>query len=185
MRLIKLIAPSALIATLALFAPHADAQTMGEYATTTASVGSGTSSMGSSIGAAVNSDNSDLGGGSRTWGASSLGASFDERAGAASGSGAGQDFESRAGSSASGSGSDSRWPTSEFKGGDSESRFSDNERFKDQEDRFPQRTSASEDRFPPGVLDQNRQGLDTHYSSSGLDGSYSSSGELDNSYSSN
>ncbi len=50
MRLIKLIAPTAMIATLALFAPHADAQTMGEYATTTASVGSGTSSMGSSIG---------------------------------------------------------------------------------------------------------------------------------------
>src|ERR1700733_7277058 len=110
MRLIKLIAPTAMIATLALFAPHADAQTMGEYATTTASVGSGTSSMGSSIGSVVNSVNSDtsgdIGGGSRTWGASSLGASFDERAGAASGSGAGQGFESRAGSSGGESGSE-------------------------------------------------------------------------------
>ena len=90
MRLIKLIAPAALIATLALFAPHADAQTMGEYATTTAGVGSGTSSMGTSIGSALGSG--DLGGGSRTWGASSLGASFEERAGAASGSGAGAGF---------------------------------------------------------------------------------------------
>ena len=55
MRLIKLIAPTALIATLALFAPHANAQTMGEYATTTAGVGTGAGSMGTSIGSAVNS----------------------------------------------------------------------------------------------------------------------------------
>ena len=55
MRLIKLIAPTALIATIALFAPHADAQTMGEYATTVAGVGSGGGSMGTSIGSAVNS----------------------------------------------------------------------------------------------------------------------------------
>lgn len=190
MRVIKLIAPTALIATLALFAPHADAQTMGEYATTTASAANGAGGLGTSIGSAVNSVNSDtsgdIGGGSRTWGASSLGASFDERAGAASGSEAGQDFESRAGSSASGSGSDSRWPTSEFQGQGQQDRFGDSERFKDQEDRFPERTSASENRFPSGVLDQNRQGLDTHYSSSsGLDGGYSSSGELDKSYSSN
>ncbi len=83
MRLIKLIAPTALIAAVALFAPHAGAQTMGEYATTTAGVGTGAGSMGTSIGNAVSSD--DLGGGSSTWGASSLGASFDERAGAAAG----------------------------------------------------------------------------------------------------
>jgi hypothetical protein len=177
MRLIKLIAPTAMIATLALFAPHADAQTMGEYATTTASVGSGTSSMGSSIGSVVNSVDSsssgDLGGGSRTWGASSLGGSFDERAGAASGSGGGHDFEARAGSSESGLGSDSRWPTSQFEGGEN-NRFADTPRFKDQ-DRFPQRNDESENRFPTGVLDQNREGLDSHYSSSsGLDHSYSS-----------
>jgi hypothetical protein len=182
MRLIKLIAPTAMIATLALFAPHADAQTMGEYATTTASVGSGTSSMGSSIGSVVNSDSSgDLGGGSRTWGASSLGGSFAERAGAASGSSGGAGFDSRVGSS--GSGSDSRWPTSQFESG--QDRFSDTERFKS-EDRFPQRSDASENRFPSGVLDQNRQGLDSHYSSSsGLDSGYSSSPQLDGSYSSN
>jgi len=172
MRLIKLIATTALIATLALFAPHANAQTMGEYATVTAGVGSGAGSMGTSIGSAVNSD--DLGGGSRTWGASSLGASFGERAGAVSGSGAGAYFESRAGSS--GSGSDSRWPTSQFQSGDSEGRFGDSSsRFQDQ-DRFQERSQlSSEDRFPAGVLDQNRQGLDTHFSSSsGLDNGYSS-----------
>ena len=90
MRLIKLIAPTALIATLALFAPHADAQTMGEYATVTAAVGSGAGSMGTSIGSAVGSG--DLGGGSSTWGANSLGASFDERAGAASGAWRGSGF---------------------------------------------------------------------------------------------
>ncbi len=184
MRLIKLIAPTAMIATLALFAPHADAQTMGEYATTTAGVGSGTSSMGSSIGSVVNSVNSDssgdLGGGSRTWGASSLGGSFEERAGAASGSSGGAGFDARAASSASGS--ESRWPTPQIEG--DQDRFSDAERFKS-EDRFPQRDNASADRFPASALDQN-QGLDSHYSSSsGLDGSHSSSSELDDSYSSN
>src|ERR1700686_4091705 len=176
MRLIKLIAPTAMIATLALFAPHADAQTMGEYATTTAGVGTGSGSMGSSIGSVVNSVNSDssgdLGGGSRTWAASSLGASFDERAGAASGSSGGAGFEARAGSSGSGSGSD-RFPTSQFEG--DQDRFSDAERFKSQ-DRFPVRNDASADRFPTSALDQNRQGLDSHFSSSsGLDGGYSSS----------
>ena len=86
MRLIKLIAPATLIATLALFAPHADAQTMGEYATTVGVASGGDTSMGTSIG----SHRSGGLGGSRTWGASSLGGSFDERAGApASGSGAG------------------------------------------------------------------------------------------------
>ncbi|HLX06132.1 MAG TPA: hypothetical protein VKR28_11380 [Candidatus Binatus sp.] len=184
MRLIKLIAPTALIATVALFAPHASAQTMGEYATTTAGVGTGAGSMGTSVGNAVSSD--DLGGGSSTWGASSLGASFDERAGAASGAGAGQDFEARAGSSAEGSGPEARWPSTSPLDGDSSGRFTDNDRFQDQE-RFPERNlEASGDRFPGGALDQNRGGLDTHYSSSsGLDNGYSSSSGLDNSSVSN
>jgi hypothetical protein len=185
MRLIKLIAPTAMIATLALFAPHADAQTMGEYATTTASAANGAGGLGTSIGSVVNSVNSDtsgdIGGGSRTWGASSLGGSFEERAGAASGSSGGAGFDARVGSSASGS--ESRWPTSQSEGVAND-RFADTERFKG-EDRFPQRSDASADRFPPGVMDQN-QGLDSHYSSSsGLDGSHSSSSELDGSYSSN
>lgn len=168
MRVIKLIAPTALIATLALFAPHADAQTMGEYATTTASTANGAGGLGTSIGSAVSSDSSgDLGGGSRTWGASSLGGSFEERAGAASGSSGGAGFDARAGSP------ESRWPTSQFQGAAND-RFADTDRFKS-EDRFPQRSDQSEDRFPTGVLDQNREGLDSHYSSSsGLDHSYSS-----------
>ncbi len=185
MRLIKLIAPATLIATLALLAPHANAQTMGEYATTTAGVGTGGSSMGTSIGNTVGSD--DLG--SRTWGASSLGASFDERAGAASASAGGGDFDSRAGSMTGGSAAASRWPaTSSLESGDgSSNRFSDSKRFQDQ-NRFPTRSdlSASSNRFPPGALDQGRQGLDSHYSSSsGLDNGYSSSSGLDNGYSSN
>jgi hypothetical protein len=175
MKLIKLIGPATLIATLALLAPHANAQTMGEYATTTAGVGTGGGSMGTSIGNTVSND--DLGGGSRTWGASSLGASFDERAGAASASGAGADFDSRAGS-AGGLESDSRWPTtSPLDSGSGSDRFGDSSgRFQDQ-DRFTQNSelSGSSDRFPGGVLDKNTQGLDTHFSSSpGLDTSYSS-----------
>jgi hypothetical protein len=183
MRLIKLIAPTALIATVALFAPHAGAQTMGEYATTTAGVGTGAGSMGTSIGNAVSSN--DLGGGSSTWSANSLGASFDERAGAASGPGAGQDFEARAGSSGDGS-AQARWPSTSALDGADSARFTDSDRFQDQ-DRFPERNlSASGDRFPPSALDQNQGGLDTHYSSSsGLDNGYSSSSGLDNSNVSN
>jgi hypothetical protein len=154
MRLIKLIAPATLIATLALLAPHANAQTMGEYASTTAAVGSGDSSMGSGT---------DLGGGSRTWGASSLGASFDERAGALSASGAGANFDSRAGS-AGGSAPESRWPTtSPLDSGSGSNRFSDSSnRFQDQ-DRFSAQSDrwASSDRFPTRSLNDNRNGLDT------------------------
>ena len=169
MRLIKLIAATTLIATLALPAPHANAQTMGEYATTVGVASGDGTSMGSGT---------DLGGGSRTWGASSLGASFDERAGALSASGAGADFDSRAGSTG-GSAPDSRWPTtSALDGGSGSDRFSDSSsRFQDQ-DRFSSAERSelsSSDRFPASALDRNSMGLDTHFSSSsGLDGGYSS-----------
>ena len=83
MRLIKLIVPAAAFAALALFAPHAEAQTMGEYATTVGVASGDSSAFGTSEG-----------GGSRTWGASSLGGSFEERAGSASASGA-AGFDSR------------------------------------------------------------------------------------------
>src|SRR5208282_5072729 len=106
MRLIKLIVPAVLIAVLAVFAPHADAQTMGEHASTTAGVGTAGGSMGTSNGS------SDIGGGSTTWGASGLGGSWSERVGAASASGMGADFESRAGSATGGSTGGSRWPES-------------------------------------------------------------------------
>src|SRR5271166_5771933 len=93
MRLIKLIVPAAFIAVLALFAPHADAQVMGEYAAATAGLGTGAGSVSTSVG----SGSDDLGG-SSTWGASALGGSFQDRVGAASASGAGTDFSSRASS---------------------------------------------------------------------------------------
>jgi hypothetical protein len=178
MRVIKLIGPAAMIAALAMFAPHADAQTMGEYATTVGVASGGGSSMGTSI------DNSLSGGdlgGSRTWGASSLGASFDERAGAASGSGAVADFNSRAASMTGGSAADARWPAqSGLSNSDTSKRFSSDtgsDRWS-QTDRFPSRgqlSSPSSDRFPPSAFNDNRMGLDTHFaSSSGLDTSYSS-----------
>ena len=178
MRLIKLIIPATLIATVAVFVSHANAQTMGEYAATTASVGSGASSAGT-----------DLGGSSGTWGASSLGASFEERAGAASASSTGQDFESRAGSMGA-SATESRWPTSQLQNsGQSADRFSEQtERFGSEKDRFPQRTDLSQtsDRFPKSSFNDNKMGLDTNFSSSsGLDTHYSTSGELDSSHVSN
>lgn len=181
MRLINLIVPAAMIAAIALFAPHADAQTMGEYATTTAGVGSGASSIGTSISNTVGSDN--VGGDSRTWGASSLGGSFQDRAGAMSSSGAGADFDSRAGSMTGGSTSASRWPAaSQFSSSESANRFGDSGdgasgRFSTT-DRFTERTdlsASSSDRFPQSQFNDNRMGLDTHFSaSSGLDSSHSS-----------
>jgi hypothetical protein len=179
MRLVKLIVPAALVAVIALFAPHADAQTMGEYATATAGVANGASSMGASIANTVSSDN--LGGGSTTWGASSVGGSFEERAGAASSSGMGADFESRAGSSTA----ESRWPGSGFGSGDTSSRFGgasggDSGRFPET-NRFNPRDFSSSGRFPGTAFNDNPNGLDTSYSRNGLDASHSSGG-LDNSY---
>ena len=172
MRLVKLIMPAVLISVLALFAPHADAQTMGEYAPTTAGVGTAGGSMGTSF-APTSIGSNDIGGGSSTWGASGLGASFDERAGAASASGGGSDFESRACSSTSGSAGGSRWPRSRFSGDSSSSGFGSDTsnrfgnssgRFSDQ-DRFPDRNELSSlgDRFPASAFNDNRMGLDSNY----------------------
>jgi hypothetical protein len=166
MRLSKLIVPAAVAAALAMFVSHAGAQTMGEYAATTASVGSGASSAGTSMGA-------------DTWGASSLGASFDERAGAASTSMQGS-FAARASemSGAAASESGSRWPTSQF--AEQQDRFGkSSDRFGSDADRFPQRTELSgSDRFPASRFNDNSMGLDTHFaSSSGLDTHYSTAGE--------
>jgi len=162
MRLIKSIAPAVLIAMLALFAPRADAQTMGEYATTVG-VASGGGSMGTSTSFAptsIGSGSGSIGGGSSTWGASGLGASFDERAGAASASGMGANFESRAGSSASGS----RWPGSSL-GADTSSRFGGSSSRFPEQNRFTEHSelSSSPDRFPARLFNDNRQGLDTSY----------------------
>src|SRR5277367_1581387 len=48
-KLFKFIVPTALAATIALCAPRANAQTMGEYASTTAGASSGASSMGTTL----------------------------------------------------------------------------------------------------------------------------------------
>ena len=159
MKLIKLIAPAATLAALALFAPHAEAQTMGEYATT---VGVAAGDGPKSIGVAPD----DIGGGgSRTWGASSLGGSFEERAGASSASGA-AGFDSRAGSMTGGLGSDSRWPTeTELGRSASTDRFADSASRFSNDDRFGQRQFQDQDRFPPSAFNDNRMGLDTHYNS--------------------
>jgi hypothetical protein len=149
MRLIKLIVPAAMFAALALFAPHAEAQTMGEYATTVGVASGDSSAFGTSEG-----------GGSRTWGASSLGASFEDRAGSASASGA-AGFDSRAGSD-----SGSRWPTeTELSRSESADRFGgSSDRFSDN-DRFGQSQFQDQDRFPPSAFNDNRMGLDTNYNS--------------------
>jgi len=187
MRLIKLIVPAAAIAVFAMSAPHAGAQTMGEYATTVGVASGGGSGMGTSIDNTLSGGGS--GGGSTTWGASSLGGSFDERAGAASGAGMGGDFEVRAGNSANGPSTESRWPTTGFAAAGAADRFSDssNPRFTDS-DRFADKNQLSNpsDRFPGTGFSDNKMGLDTHYaSSSELDTHYSTSGELDNSNSPN
>ncbi len=160
MKLFKLVVPAALIAMLALFATRAGAQTMGEYATTTAGVGTGSSSMGTAVSTSVASTGD--GGGSSTWAPSGLGANFDQRAGSSSSSGAGVDFESRAGSSSAGLSSAARWPQPEL-GSNSASRFSDSSRFSSQ-DRFTENSewsSGSADRFPASSFNDNRNGLDT------------------------
>ena len=180
MRLIKWIAPAVLIAVLSVLAPQAGAQAMGEYAATTAGVGTGSASMGANY-APASMGSSDIGGGSSTWEASGVGAGFDERAGAASGSSGGADFSSRAGSFTGGSTGDSRWPESALatdtstRFGDSSARFPDKDRFPDSSD-----LSSSSDRFPSGRFNDNSSGLDTNYNHDGLDSGYTRNG-LDNS----
>ena len=181
MRLIKWIAPAVLIGWLAILAPQAGAQTMGEYAATTAGVGTGSASMGASY-APASIGSSDVGGGSSTWGASGLGASFDERAGAASASSGGADFSSRAGSLTGGATGESRWPESAL-ATDTSTRFGDSSaRFPEGKDRFPDTSelSSSADRFATSRFNDNPSGLDTNYKHDGLDSGYTRSG-LDNS----
>jgi len=153
-----------LIAAIALIAARADAQTMGEYATTTVGVASGAGSMGTAVSEpAFSSDES--GGGSRTWGTSPLGGSWAERVGSASASGAGASFSERAGAISSG---ESRWPGGALSGGgggllDSASgRFSTGDRFQTG-DRFSSREWQTADRFPTTSF-RDRGGLDNSYS---------------------
>ncbi len=167
MSLKKMLLPAALIAVIGLVAPRANAQTMGEYATTTAGVGTGGGSMGTGF-AVPSIGPSDLGGSPRTWGASALGSSWSDRAGAASGSGLGSDFESRSGSAASAFGAESRWPGTGISGGQgnsgSASRFNNaSDRFST-EDRFAAHSFSSANRWPTSSF-SNHTGLDTSFNS--------------------
>src|ERR1700688_1386512 len=102
----NLLLPAAvLIAVMAFLASHANAQTMGEYATTTAGVGTGSGSMGTDFKLPSLPGSSGSGESSQTWGVSGTGGSWADRAGAASGSGG--DFASRAGSASSGAAAES------------------------------------------------------------------------------
>ncbi len=167
MSLKNLLLPAAvLIAVVAFLSSHAQAQTMGEYATTTAGVGTGTGSMGSGFSLPSFPGSNGSGESSQTWGVSGTGGSWSDRAGAASGSGG--DFASRAGSASSGA-TESRWPdtglsnaqglsfgTSKLDEG--EDRFSGS-------DRFPSRDFSSASRWPASSLSDSKSGLDTSYNS--------------------
>jgi hypothetical protein len=172
------------IAAVALFSARANAQTMGEYATTTAGVASGGGSMGTGL-SVPTTFGSDETGGSRTWGTSATGGSWAERVGAAGSADAHGDFSSRASAISSGaSGGESRWPGGVLAGGgglldSSSGRFSTGDRFQNG-DRFAVRDWANTDRFPAGSF-HDREGLDNSYERGGLDNSYSTGG-LDNSY---
>jgi hypothetical protein len=169
------------IAAVALFAAGANAQTMGEYGATVG-MASGSGSMGT--GFAPPSFGSDTGG-SRTWGTSAQGGSWDERVGATGALDGGGDFSSRATAiSGDSGGSQSRWPGGVLAGGggpldSSADRFSTGDRFSSG-DRFAARDWGSADRFPAGSF-HDRMGLDNSYDRGGMDNSYSHGG-LDNSY---
>lgn len=147
----KILLPAAaLILVAAFLASHAGAQTMGEYATTTAATTSGP--MGT-----------DGGGSSRTWGVSALGSSWSERAGAASGSSMGSDFASRAGSTSSESAAESRWPDTGISSAASSLDMA-TDRFANAEDRFPSRDLSSGSRWPTSSISDNK-GIDSSYNS--------------------
>lgn len=165
MSLKKMLLPAALIAMIALLAPRANAQTMGEYATTTAGAAGGGESMAPSFSlpSPISPSGTGGSGGSGTWAVSRLGASFEERAAAVSGSGMGADFESRAGALTSGHADESRWPgtgissaASQNRFGGTSDRFSTGDRFATNE-RF-----TSENRFPESEF-KDHMGLDTGY----------------------
>jgi hypothetical protein len=164
-KLSKLVVSVALVAAIAFFAPRAGAQTMGEYATTTG-VSTGAGSM-SSATASAPSFGSSLGGGTRTWGTSSYGASWEERASANSAS-SGGDFSSRAealtGHSAGGG--ETRFPGSGFTNLPERASLT-TDRFQGSGDRFAgsgSRFSSGDSRFSASKF-SNSMGLDTSFNS--------------------
>lgn len=158
----KILLPAAaLILAASFLASHANAQTMGEYATTTASSTSGPT------GTDFELPHGDLGGSSRTWGVSALGSSWSDRAGTASGLGQGTDFASRAGAMSSGSATAAgdRWPQTGISSAKSSLDDASSDRFSTQqssEDRFPSRCFSTADRWPTSQL-SDKQGIDSTF----------------------
>lgn len=169
MSLKKLLLPAAvLISVIAFLSSHANAQTMGEYATTTAGVGTGGGSMGTGFSLPSIPGSNGSGESSQTWGVSGTGSSWSDRAGAASGSGG--DFASRAGSMSSGAATQSRWPDTGLSNtpgltfGSSKLDEGGKDRFAGS-DRFPSRDFSSESRWRASSLADSKGGLDSSYNS--------------------
>ena len=162
-----LLPAAVLIAVAAFLASHANAQTMGEYATTTAGVGTGTGSMGTGFSLPSLPGSNGSGESSQTWGVSGTGGSWADRAGAASRSGG--DFESRAGSASSGAATQSRWPDTGFSNAQGlsfgSSKLDQGEDRFAGSDRFPSHDFSSAGRWPASSLADSKSGLDTSYSS--------------------
>jgi hypothetical protein len=158
----KILLPAAALLLVGSFlASRAGAQTMGEYATTTAS---STSAPMSTDFAAPQGDN---GGSSRTWGVSALGSSWSDRAGAASGLGQATDFASRASAMTQGSATAAgeRWPQTGISSAKSSFDNASSDRFSEQggsQDRFPSRDLSSDCRWPASSFPDNK-GLDSTF----------------------
>ena len=168
MRLKNLLLPAAvLITVIAFLASHAQAQTMGEYATTTAGVGTGGGSMGTGFSLPSIPGLNSRGESSQTWGVSGTGSSWADRAGAASHSGG--DFESRAGSMSSGAAAQSRWPETGLSKSEGlsfgTSKLDEGEDRFGGSDRFPSRDFSSASRWPTSSLADSKGGLDTSFNS--------------------
>ena len=168
MRLKNLLLPAAvLISVIAFLASHAQAQTMGEYATTTAGVGTGGGSMGTGFSLPSIPRSNGSGESSQTWGVSGTGSSWADRAGGASGWG--EDFASRAGSISSGAAAQSRWPDTGFSNTQGlsfgKSRLDEGEDRFGGSDRFHSREFSSESRWPTSSLADSKGGLDNSFNS--------------------
>jgi hypothetical protein len=173
--MVSILMPAVAVAATIVVGGIADAQTMGEYANTTAMA---TASRPDASIAAAPELNAPT---RRTWETNPWGGKWSDRVGN------GGDFSSRA-SGGGESSKNSRWPGSAIadtqqNGG---KRFDSGERFKSDEQRFAggdaKRFEADSRRFPDSRFrDSNDMGLDRNYSRSGIDQSYTTSG-IDTNY---
>ncbi|MGH7813020.1 MAG: hypothetical protein ACREQI_03350 [Candidatus Binataceae bacterium] len=146
MKIAKLAVPAFLFALIALIAPRAQAQTGAEYGAAMSSAGTGAEGAGNSMG-------------SQTWGTSSVGAGFSQRAGTVAGSnglGNGQSRWPKSGLSGQGSGSGDRFAASKDRFAKTDQRFGKSAD-------LGARVGGAKDRFSQKRFG-NSQGLDQHYS---------------------